>query len=558
MKRILVIGGYGGFGARLSRRLAADGHQLLVAGRSLEKASQFCAGIAGAVPVAIDRSQNVAPALARWRPDLVIDAAGPFQDSRFEVPLACIAADIPYLDLADARHFVNGVAALGGLVGEIRVPVISGASSMSALSGAVVRKLAEGLDRVHAVEMAISASNRASAGESVAAAILSYVGKPVRLWRGKRWATAHGWQEMRRESFLLDDGSGLRGRLIAIADVADHDIVPAALPGRPGVAFRAGTEFDFQMQALWLASWPVRWRWLRSLGWASGLLLPLYRLTLGLGSDRSAMSVTIKGSIGERNVERRWVLVASDGDGPEIPTLAAALLAGDILAGKVAPGARHAWGELSLKRFEPAFSMLAIQHETRERALPPPLYARVMGERFAALPRALRRMHEVCGDGGAQGQGTVERGGNPLACLVAAVMRFPPAGDWPLHVAFAERDGVETWTRSFGPHRFSSELSTRGGHLVERFGPVRFAFDLPSDPSGLKMRLRNWSVFGVPLPLALAPGIEARERQEDGRFRFEVGVAMPLIGRVIRYSGWLVPIYAPDEIHHDAKEMTYG
>ena len=42
MSRILVIGGYGGFGARLTRRLIAAGHDVLVAGRSADKAAAFC------------------------------------------------------------------------------------------------------------------------------------------------------------------------------------------------------------------------------------------------------------------------------------------------------------------------------------------------------------------------------------------------------------------------------------------------------------------------------------------------------------------------------------
>jgi hypothetical protein len=45
-------------------------------------------------------------------PHLVIDAAGPFQGSDYRVPSACIAAAIPYLDLADARDFVCGIGAL--------------------------------------------------------------------------------------------------------------------------------------------------------------------------------------------------------------------------------------------------------------------------------------------------------------------------------------------------------------------------------------------------------------------------------------------------------------
>jgi NAD(P)-dependent dehydrogenase (short-subunit alcohol dehydrogenase family) len=542
VKRVLIIGGYGGFGARLSRRLLAAGHRVLVAGRNGDKGAAFCAGLDHAEPVIADRARGIGMVLARYRPDLVIDAAGPFQSGGHVVPEACIAMRIPYLDLADARDFVMGIGALDLAARAAGVPAIAGASSMSALSGAVTRGLADGMEEVRSVEMAISASNRASAGVSVAAAILSYIGRPVRLWRGGRWTIGHGWQEMRREPFLLVDGGGLASRLIAIADVPDHEIVPEALPGRPTTAFRAGTELDFQMIALWLASWPVRWRLLNSFARASGWLLPLYRMTLGFGGDKSAMHVILTGLVDGKPVERRWTLVAANGDGPEIPVLAVELLAGDMLAGRVAPGARHGWGELPLARFEPLFAALSIRHETRERVLPPPLYARVMGDRYDALPPAVRDMHWVVVDRGAAGEGAVTRGAGFIARLIATVMRFPPAGHWPLHVAFAERDGVETWTRDFGGHRFASELSADGGRVVERFGPIRFAFDLLADVSGLTMGLRRWSIFGIPLPLMLAPRIAAREWQEDDRFRFEIDVAMPLIGCVIRYTGWLRPV----------------
>jgi hypothetical protein len=529
VSRILVIGGYGGFGARLSRRLLAAGHEVLVTGRSFDKAAAFCAGKPGAVPLVADRTNGIGLAMARERPDLVIDAAGPFQGSGTTVPEACIAMRIPYLDLADARDFVTRIAALKGA----EVPIVSGASSLPALSGAVVRELASGLVRVERIDIALSASNRAVAGPAVATAILSYVGKPVRLWRGRRWMGATGWQELRRETFRVAGAAPLR-RWVALADVPDLDLIPDALPGKPAVTFRAGTEFGFQMLALWALSWPVRWGWIASLRPATRWLHALQQLTGRAGSDRSAMSVTLTGS----GVERRWTLVAERGDGPEIPTLAAQLLAEDVLAGAVASGARDASGLLTLDRFAPLFAELAIRCEISERPVTP-LYARAMGERLAALPTAVRDMHDVVGDAGAAGEGSVRRG-KGLAWLIGRVMGFPPGGDYPVHVAFAAQDGKERWTRDFGGYVFSSELSAAGQGVAERFGPLRFAFDLPSDGAGLAMVLRRWTAFGVPMPRWLGPRIAAREWEEAGRFRFEVGVSLPLLGEVVRYIGWLV------------------
>jgi hypothetical protein len=540
LSRILVLGGYGGFGARLTQRLLGRGHSVLVAGRSLDKAKAFCAGRERAEPVVADRNGDLAPLLTAAKPDLVIDAAGPFQGSDYRVPRACVATRIPYVDLADARDFVKGIVALNGEASAAGVAVIAGASSVPALSGAAARHLAEGLAKVFSVEMAISASKRATLGASVVLAILSYLGRPIPLWRGRRMDTGFGWQELVRETFALGNGTKLEGRWLALADVPDLDLLPESLPGRPSVIFRAGTESALQTVGLWLLGWPVRWFGLKVQALAP-LLLSLQGLTQKFSSDRSGMFVRLKGEAGDAFVERQWTLIASNGDGPEIPTLAAAIVAEEILAGRVVAGARPAHRELTLAQFEPLFATLSLQYEVAERKPHPPLYARVMGGRFAALPPAVRDMHRVCGDSGASGEATVTRGKTALAQLIARLMRFPRAGAYPLHVSFAERDGVECWTRRFGDHAFSSRLSEGDGHVVERFGPLRFAFDLASCPKGLEMHLRGWSFAGLPLPRLLAPQGVAREWEEDRRFHFDVPIGLPFVGPVVHYTGWLEP-----------------
>lgn len=540
MKRILVIGGYGEFGARLSRRLAAAGHSVLVAGRNAEKARAFAATLDHAEGVVADRECDLAPLLAGTRLDLVIDAAGPFQASAYRVPRACIALGVPYLDLADARGFVSGIGALDKKARVAGVPVIAGASTAPALTGAVVRKLAEGLDRVDQVEIALSAAARVTAGASVSRAILSYVGQPVRLRRGGRWRKSHGWQELRK--LEMRAGAYAIRRRVALIDVPDHELLPPLLPGQPAVTFRAGNELGLQMWPLWLLSWPVRRGWVRSLRGLAGLLLPLQRVTAWFGGDRSGMVVTLTGRRGAEAIERRWTVVAVDGDGPEIPTLAAMLLAEDLFAGRLTPGAYSPEKLLPLDRFERAFEGLKLAHGSEERALPPVVYERLMGPRFAGLPPLVRAIHDLHGDAGAAGEGRVERGRNPFARLMAWIARFPPAGTYSLHVAFAERDGKERWTRDFGGHVFASELSERKGLAQERFGPMRFGFALAPTPDGLTMRLKRWSVFGLRLPLFLAPRIAAREWQAEDRFHFDVRLGFPLIGGIVHYTGWLKPI----------------
>lgn len=538
MSRILVLGGYGGFGARISRRLAASGHEVLVAGRSTDRAIHFCREVGGTVPLQLDRS-NIGSALRQHRPEIVVDASGPFQFMDYAVPQACIAAGINYCDIADGREFVCGIGHLDEAARTAGVTVISGASSVPALSGAVVRELAEGLDQVTAVEMAITASNRATAGPAVARAILGQVGRSLRVFRAGRWVNEFGWQEQIRLDFVISGRPPLRRRLIALADVPDLGLLPDRLPGRPACTFRAGTELRLHNRALWLGSWLVRFGLVESLASLAPVAERLQRLTASWGSDRSAMIVRLFGHTGTHRLERRWTLIANRGDGPEIPSLSVPLVVDRILSGSQEPGARDAGNVLRLQDYGPAFERLAIATETVEIEMPSPPYLRVMGPDFDSMPATLRRLHSPLRDAGASGEAVVNGAPTRIGRLIARLMRFPPPGRHKLHVEFCERDGVERWTRDFAGHRFSSELQARGGLLEERFGPLRFRFKLPLTADGFQMVMREWSAFGIRLPLRLAPRSQAREWEDNGTFHFDVPIALPLIGNIVHYRGWL-------------------
>jgi NAD(P)-dependent dehydrogenase (short-subunit alcohol dehydrogenase family) len=539
LTRILVLGGYGGFGGRISRRLVAQGHEVLVAGRDPIRARSFCGADALLVPVGMDRAE-IGAALDEHRPAILVDASGPFQAMDYRVPQACIDAGIHYLDIADGRDFVCGIGVLDAAARAAGVAVVSGASSVPALSGAVVRHLVTDMTRVSAVEMAISASSRAAAGPAVATSILSQVGQPMQIWQGKRWLRRFGWQGLRKERFQVSGQPAIEGRLVGLVDVPDLALLPDRLAGRPAIAFRAGTELGVQNFGLWLASWLVRCGLLRSLTPLAPWLQPLQRLTAHAGTDRSAMVVRIFGWIGKRRLERRWTLIANDGDGPEIPTLSIAPLIDQILAGGQQPGARDAGKCLTLADYQPAFNGLSIVHQAVDIDVQLPLYARVTGAGFDALPPAVHSMHDILRDGGASGRATVTGAGNLVAAVIARIVGFPRSGTYALHVEFTERDGLECWTRDFEGNRFLSRLSQRGPWLVERFGLLRFGFDLASNPDGLTMVMRRWWLGAIPLPLALAPRSRAREWEEEGKFYFDVPIALPLIGKLVHYRGWLI------------------
>ena len=363
---ILLLGGYGGFGAVIAEELARDGHRVLVAGRSLAKAVAFCAGRDGLTPLACDRAA-VADAIAAHKPWLVIDASGPFQAMDHAVPRACIIAGVAYCDIADGSDFVCGIGALDADAKAAGVPIIAGVSSVPALSGAVVRALAEGMTRVVSVEMAISASNRASAGPAVVAAVLGQIGQPFVRPNGDSADRLYGWQSARRLTFRVAGARPLRGRSVFLVDVPDVHLLPGRLSGAPKVTFRAGTELGFQNWALWALSWLVRARIIGSLGpWASALL-PLQKLTQRWGGERSAMVVRLAGEDAGGAVERQWTLIADQGHGPRIPALSVPALVRRMVAGTVEPGARDGGAALDLTDYDEAFSRIAVRHGVEER-----------------------------------------------------------------------------------------------------------------------------------------------------------------------------------------------
>ena len=144
MPRVLLLGGYGVFGARIAERLARErALELIIAGRSFERASQLAAEIGKTARARITAArlhamEMTSEALAALGPRVVINASGPYQWQDHRLARACIGAGAHYIDLADAREFVGRIAALEAEAKAADVLVVSGASTVPALSAAVI------------------------------------------------------------------------------------------------------------------------------------------------------------------------------------------------------------------------------------------------------------------------------------------------------------------------------------------------------------------------------------------------------------------------------------
>jgi hypothetical protein len=550
--KVLIVGGYGVFGGRLARLLAGEGRlQLVICGRSLEKARDFCAAnLEGARCEArrFDREGDVGAQLRMLAPDIVVDASGPFQAygaDPYRLVRAAIEAGVSYLDLADGADFVDGVAAFDDAAKAAGVFVLSGVSSFPVLTAAVVRALASDLDEVEAVEGGIAPSPYAGVGENVIRAIAAYSGRPVKLRRGGRDGQGYGMAESRRYVIRPPGHLPLPSLRFSLVDVPDLRVLPKLWPGLAEVWMGAGPVPESLHRMLNGLALLVRWRLLPSLRPWGGVFHKAINI-LRWGEHRGGMYVEVKGRRGGAPVTRSWHMIAEGDDGPLIPSMAAEALVRRTLAGRPPEiGARAAAAELELADYERLFAGRAIVTGRREESAredPVPLYRRVLGEAYQRLPVAVRALHD--GVASVEGMATVERGRNPFARLAADLFGLPKTGRTPVRVAFIRTpDGSEIWRRNFGGRCFESrQREGRGrwaGLILESFGPVTVGLAPVVSGDRLDLVVRRWSVLGVVLPRRWAPRGPAYEHDEAGRFAFAVTIAHPWLGKLVSYRGQL-------------------
>jgi hypothetical protein len=356
--RVLLLGGHGNFGGRIARALAQDPQiDLLVAGR--QRAASAADGLpARCESIVLDhRAPEFAATLHELQPHLVVHTSGPFQGQPYHVARAAIAAGAHYLDLADARAFVAGITCLDQAARERGVVVAAGASTLPALSSAVVAHLQPEFARLETVAISIAPGQRTPRGVATMESILSYCGRAFEEWRGGTWHPVHGWQGLRR--LCRPD---LGARWAARCDVPDLELLPAWYPTLSSVRFEAALELAAAHFGLWTLAWLVRARLVRRPEACAATALRLARHMDRFGSDVGGMhvGVTGRGRDGE-TLRRDWDLRAGSGHGPEIPCIPAIVIARKLARGEpMAPGARPCRGLMTLAEFDAAVRHLHI------------------------------------------------------------------------------------------------------------------------------------------------------------------------------------------------------
>lgn len=333
--RVLIVGGTGTIGTRIVQLLnGLYGTELLIAGSTLHRTQATADEMQErALRVrAVDLRE-----LPQLRPDVVIDASGSFQGRALDLPRACIAAGSAYLDIADDRDFVAGIATLDDAARHAGVAVLSGGGMVPCLSMAAVMVAAEGLDEVTGVTIWATPGLQLMVGHASYDGIVKAAGKRFEWKRGGMWRTAHAWQEPRSVDF-----PELGRRVLSAWNTPELDLLPARWPAIEEATVLGGVELGLLQHGLSLLGWMRRAGLHRLVSTITPAVLAIARSSATLGGAETGLLVSVSGRRRQHGLERRWLLHARSSDGRFLPAAPAAALTRALLARMLPPGARVA------------------------------------------------------------------------------------------------------------------------------------------------------------------------------------------------------------------------
>lgn len=551
--RVLIVGGYGTFGGRLVELIEDEPRlTLIVAGRSLTRAEQYCASrtksVATLEAAQFDRNTASEQQLRTLKLDLVVDASGPFQaygERPYRLIELCIACGINYLDLADGSDFVAGVARFDAAAKAADVFILAGVSSFPVLTAAVVRQISGDMQSIRSIRGGIAPSPFAGVGSNVIRAIASYSGQRVSVRRHGQDESGLPFVESMPYVISVPGRMPLGRRRFSLVDVPDLRVLPVLWPEVREVWMGAAPVPAALHRALNAFAWLVKVRVLTSLSWmAEAMHFVTERAQWG--EHRGGMFVEVAGTTDDgRERVRAWHLLAEGSDGPLIPCMAVEAIIRNWLAGrKPAEGARTAITDVTLADYERVFQRRTIYTGVREQ--PPstalPLFHRILGPAWQQLAPAIQALHTVNSLRTFSGSCTVRRGSHPLAHLAARAIGFPKAGaNQPITVTIQPDAAGERWRRTSNGRTFSSTQMPGQGRSEwltrETFGPIRVDIALLVENGNLRYVIRRWTLFGVPMPRSWGPRSIALESVENGLFKFDVEISHPLTGLIVHYVG---------------------
>ena len=211
MRRVIVLGGTGFFGAAAVAELRDAGLSVITAGRR-----------SGDVTMDAQLAASLRRTLLPG--DVVLDAAGPFQPRNSALAEAAVEVGFDVVDLADASAYVRRVVSLHDRAVAAGVRLLPACSTASAASSAMLAW--SGIAQPVRLTAFLVPTPRHSAVPGTATALLSTIGGPVSVLRDGKLRTARVFGPSRR----WRDGTPLGRRRGWLFDTPDGLLLPRSHP----------------------------------------------------------------------------------------------------------------------------------------------------------------------------------------------------------------------------------------------------------------------------------------------------------------------------------------
>jgi hypothetical protein len=317
MATVAVLGGYGTFGARVSRDLAGRGHRIIVAGRDPGRAEALAHALGPEhTGLAADVREVDACRRAIRGAAVTVVCAGPFSTLGTAAARAALAEGTHYLDIADDRAYIRALRDLDAEFVRARLCAAYGCSSLPAVSSALALSLVAAGDRPQRARVTLYIGGGNPKGAASVRAMVERLGRTVHTPNG----THHGFGDP--QAIPLPPPLGTRTAYTF--DGPEHDLFPPLL-GVSAVDVRVGFELPlanagFALLARSGAHWGRR---------TAAVLARLATLAPTIGTSRGAVLVELAWSDGRRASR---ALVADEG-GQQMAALPCAVIAHALATG---------------------------------------------------------------------------------------------------------------------------------------------------------------------------------------------------------------------------------
>ena len=351
-KRIVVLGGYGNFGRRISTRLAADpAIECVVAGRSEKRARLLAEQLgAGALTVDINSDSSLEAAVAGAF--AVVNTCGPFDARDYAVASECARRGVHYVDIADTRAYVKGITKLQAKAQRSGCMIVAGAGLVPAVTGMLADALASHFDTIDEVRAYLSLGGY-TRGAAAMRGLLQTVGERMRSKENGQWRQATSWSRPRTVRFPAPVGK----RRLYLHDAPDLELMPERY-GAGNASFYTDMQPRTLARAITLISWAKRAGWIKEPArWAPTLLRLRRLLPAAARLAHGGVGVCMRGEIGGAARTRYAYLIARDPSAPAIVcSPAIALIKKWVHTGVPASGASACVGIVSLDEIKAELS----------------------------------------------------------------------------------------------------------------------------------------------------------------------------------------------------------